>query len=136
MLVKVDRMSMANSLEARHPYLDYKVVEFAASLPFRLKLRGFETKAILRDVAARYLPNQNLRKKKQGFVVPISHWLRTPLWHEARERLLSSPAVNQYLSIGYVELILKEHRSGLVDNNELIWCLLVFAAWHRIYIER
>jgi len=136
MLVKVDRMSMANSLEARHPYLDHKVVEFAAKLPMGVKLGLFETKSILRAVATRYLPYQNAYKKKQGFSVPMSLWLRTELWDETRDRLISSSAVNQYFKKDYIEVILKQHRLGLVDHSELIWCLLVFVAWHRIYMER
>jgi asparagine synthase (glutamine-hydrolysing) len=135
MLIKVDRMSMANSLETRHPYLDHKVVEFAFTLPVNLKLRGFQTKAILRDIAARYLPVQNARKKKQGFVVPISYWLREELWQEAREQILSSNCIRQYVSIKVVESVLEQHKIGLSDHNELIWCLLIMAAWHRNYLE-
>jgi asparagine synthase (glutamine-hydrolysing) len=81
------------------------------------------------------LPHKNVQKRKQGFVVPNSQWLRTELWKEARERLLSSSAVNQYLNKEIIEIILKQHHSGLLDHNELIWCLLVFASWHRIYME-
>ena len=135
MLVKVDRMSMAHSLEVRNPYLDHKVVEFAATLPAGLKLRRFKTKAILRDVAARYLPTQNAHKRKHGFGVPIPFWFRESLWSEVRERLANSRAVSEYLDPAVVAQVLEQHRHGGNDYSQLMWCLLVFDAWHRIYIE-
>lgn len=135
MLVKVDRMSMAHSLEVRSPYLDHKVVEFAATLPPSLKLRRYETKAILRDVAARYLPVQNVRKRKHGFGVPISLWFRDALWQEVSERLMSSSVIREYLNIAVVSEILEEHHSGRSDYSQLIWCLLMFDAWHGIYLK-
>src|SRR5438046_10699412 len=79
MLVKVDRMSMAHSLEVRSPLLDHRLVEFAASLPASLKLRGWQTKAILRDAVRRYLPASTLQKRKHGFSVPLREWLRGTL---------------------------------------------------------
>jgi asparagine synthase (glutamine-hydrolysing) len=134
MLVKVDRMSMAHSLEVRHPYLDHKVVEFAATLPAGLKLRGWQTKAILRDVAARYLPPQTASKRKHGFGVPISLWFREGLWPEVNERLRDSHALRSYLNPQAVATVLREHRDGAADYSQLIWCLLVFDAWHSAYI--
>ena len=135
MLVKVDRMSMAHSLEVRNPYLDHKVVEFAATLPPGLKLRRYETKAILRDVAARHLPAQNARKRKHGFGVPISLWFRDSLWQGMRERIMSSPVIREYLDIAVVSEVLEEHHSGKSDFSQLIWCLLAFDAWHKNYLK-
>src|SRR5690606_24738092 len=89
-LVKVDRMSMAHSLEVRSPILDHKLVEFAASVPMNLKLRGWEPKAILRDVLRPMLPQQTLGKRKQGFSVPLRDWLRNGL----------SEMVGDYLEYG------------------------------------
>src|SRR5437867_5689115 len=90
MLVKVDRMSMAHSLEVRSPLLDHRLLEFAAALPPSLKLRGWQTKAILRDTVRRYLPRTTLRKRKQGFSVPLREWLRGSLYEMVCDYL--SPA--------------------------------------------
>jgi asparagine synthase (glutamine-hydrolysing) len=135
MLVKVDRMSMAHSLEVRNPYLDHRVIEFAATIPSRLKLRGWQTKAILRDVAARHLPIQNARKYKHGFGVPISLWFRDALMPQVRERLNASAAVALFLHPPVVNAILNDHNAGIADYGQVIWCLLIFDAWHRLYIE-
>lgn len=136
MLVKVDRMSMAHGLEVRHPYLDHKVVEFAATIPPDLKLRGFETKAILRDIAARYLPKSNARKKKHGFGVPIPVWFREALYPELRDRLASSQAVADYLAPQTVNAVIEAHRQGVDNYSQLLWCLLIFDSWHHQYIDR
>jgi asparagine synthase (glutamine-hydrolysing) len=134
-LVKVDRMSMAHSLEARHPFLDHKVVEFAATIPPQLKLRRFETKAILRAVAARHLPAATAQKRKHGFEVPIAHWFRTALHAGVEERLMSSAILREQLCLPMVQKVLAEHVEGRQDHAQLIWCLLALAAWHETYME-
>jgi asparagine synthase (glutamine-hydrolysing) len=136
MLVKIDRMSMAHSLEMRSPFLDHQVVEFAARLPWRFKLKGWETKSLLRDLAARYLPAGNARKRKHGFGVPISVWFRSALETELRARLRESRAIREFAHVDEVNRILEEHRLGLRDHGQLLWCLLTFDAWHRAYIEQ
>jgi asparagine synthase (glutamine-hydrolysing) len=135
MLVKVDRMSMAHGLEVRCPYLDTEVIEFAAALPPALKLRGWETKALLRDVARRYLPAENAGKAKHGFGVPISLWFRGPLAEGVRMRLLDSAAVAEYLDRTAVAELLERHRRGAEDHGQTLWCLLAFDAWHRASTE-
>lgn len=135
MLVKIDRMSMAHSLEMRSPFLDHHVVEFAARLPWRFKLKGWETKSLLRDLAARYLPAGNARKRKQGFGVPISLWFRGALETELRARLLESRAIREFARADEVTRILGEHHLGVRDHGQLLWCMLTFDAWHRAYIE-
>ena len=135
MLVKIDRMSMAHSLEMRSPFLDHHVVEFAARLPWKFKLKGWETKSLLRDLAARYLPAGNARKRKHGFGVPISLWFRSALETELRARLRESRAIREFTHGDEVNRILEEHRLGLHDHGQLLWCLLTFDAWHRAYIE-
>jgi asparagine synthase (glutamine-hydrolysing) len=136
MLVKIDRMSMAHSLEMRSPFLDRQVVEFAARLPWRFKLKGWETKSLLRDLAARYVPAGNARKRKQGFGVPISLWFRGALETELRARLGESRAIREFARADEVTRVLEEHRRGLCDHGQLLWCLLTFDAWHRAYIEQ
>jgi len=135
MLVKVDRMSMAHSLEVRSPLLDHRLVEFAASLPVSLKLRGWQTKAILRDAVRRYLPASTLRKRKHGFSVPLREWLRGTL-HEMVCDYLSEN--NGHLVPGMfnpaaVRRLISEHQRGQQDHSAVIWLLLNFAAWNNMY---
>jgi asparagine synthase (glutamine-hydrolysing) len=136
MLVKVDRMSMAHSLEVRSPLLDHHLVEFAARLPPSSKLRGWQGKAILRDTVGRYLPAATLRKRKQGFSVPLRDWLRAGL-HEMVGDYLET--ANGRLPQGMfndstIRAVLSEHRRGEVDHSSVIWLLLNYAAWHELYL--
>jgi len=135
MLVKVDRMSMAHSLEVRSPLLDHRLVEFAASLPASVKLRGWTGKAILRDTVRRYLPAATLRKRKQGFSVPLREWLRGGL-HEMVCDYLSAanghlaPEVFNHVTISR---LIAEHHKGERDHSSVLWMLLNYAAWHNLY---
>lgn len=136
MLVKVDRMSMAHSLEVRSPLLDHRLVEFVGRMPPHLKLRGWQTKAILRDTVRRYLPPQTLRKRKQGFSVPLRDWLRTGLHEMVGDYLdgsrprLSADMFNR----AAISAILREHRTGAADHSNMIWLLLNYAAWRELYV--
>jgi asparagine synthase (glutamine-hydrolysing) len=134
-LVKLDRASMAASLEARCPLLDYRVAEFAWRLPRDLRVDAKGGKRILRDVLARYVPPALTERPKQGFSVPIAGWLRGPLkaWAEdylAEERLrrqgLFEPA--------QVRLMWEQHRSGWRKHTKLIWAMLVFQTWADEYL--
>jgi len=136
MLVKVDRMSMAHSLEVRSPFLDHELVEFVSRMPVDLKLRGFETKSILRRVIRKYLPPQTMRKKKQGFGVPLREWLRTGLNEMVGDYLAGSrPSLPDEFDRAAVRDVLREHRSGAADHSPLIWLLLNYATWHRMYLD-
>src|SRR5205085_6544805 len=97
LLVKVDIATMAVSLEARSPFLDHHVIEFAASLPEKYKLRGLTTKYLLKRVLKRLLPAENLERRKMGFGVPITHWLRGRLAPFMRETLLSERSLRRGL---------------------------------------
>lgn len=135
MLVKVDRMSMAHSLEVRSPLLDHRLLEFAAALPPSLKLRGWQTKAILRDTVRRYLPRTTLRKRKQGFSVPLREWLRGSLYEMVCDYL--SPA-NGHLppslfNHATISRLISEHHKGEADHTSIIWLLLNYAAWNNLY---
>jgi asparagine synthase (glutamine-hydrolysing) len=134
-LVKVDRMSMSQSLEVRSPLLDHKLVEFAASLPVALKLRGWQPKAILRDVLRRHLPPRTLAKRKQGFSVPLRDWFRNGLAEMVGDYLDSAhgrlPA--ELFAPEKVASVLREHRRGAVDHSRKIWLMMMFAAWHDTY---
>ncbi|MBX6342953.1 MAG: hypothetical protein IRY97_10885, partial [Thermomicrobiaceae bacterium] len=133
-MVKVDRMSMATSLEARAPFLDHEVVEFAASLPSRLKMRGFERKYLLKRAFADLLPEAILRRDKQGFSSPVKNWLRA----ELRPMLLDvvSPErlrAEGYVEPAYVERLVREHLAGTHDHGHRLWALVVFGLWHEQY---
>jgi asparagine synthase (glutamine-hydrolysing) len=135
-LVKVDRMSMAHSLEVRSPLLDHRLVEFVMALPSSLKLRGWQTKAILRDTVRRYLPPATVRKPKQGFRVPLREWLKTGL-HELVGDLLESADGGLPLDMfnrTAIRRLLRQHRLGEADHNMAIWLLLNYATWHDLYI--
>ena len=136
-LVKSDRSSMANSLELRVPMLDYKVVEFAASIPPELKLNGFQKKYILKKAMEPLLPKKILYRKKKGFSIPAPSWLR----NELKEMVLDvlSPAQLKrtgYFNPDYVNQLLNQHFHLVKDNSRPIWGLLTFMLWHRTFMER
>jgi asparagine synthase (glutamine-hydrolysing) len=135
-LVKVDRMSMAHSIESRVPLLDHRVVEFAASLPVSMKIQGDRRKHLLKQLAFRYAPREILDRPKQGFGVPIGHWFRGSL-RDAFGDILSSPTTRQrgYFDYRFVDRVLEEHLSGRRDHSLRLWQLLVFELWHRQYVD-
>jgi asparagine synthase (glutamine-hydrolysing) len=135
-LVKLDRMAMANSLEGRAPFLDHRLVEFAVRLPPELRVKEHRGKYLLRKVAARWLPPEVLTKPKHGFGIPLAKWFRGPLAGLAgdvlgsqafRERGLIRPeAAQRYL---------KEHLDGQADYGELLWLVLSLELWARRYLD-
>lgn len=129
-LVKVDRMSMANSLETRAPLLDYRVVEFAASIPSRLKLYGNEKKFILKKAFEGMLPQDVLYRKKMGFSVPMADWLRNEL-RETAESLLLAPdsGLSGLFDMNGVRRLWALHQSGRNHVTQEVWALLAFELW-------
>jgi asparagine synthase (glutamine-hydrolysing) len=125
-LTKVDRTSMAVSLEAREPLLDHRLVEFAARLPARLRLRGGTGKHLLKKALSRYLPDEILHRRKQGFVTPIAAWLRGPLAAQA-EGLARSPALGElgWFDEAAIARAAAQHRAGTADHSRLLWQLLM-----------
>lgn len=131
-LVKVDRMSMAHSLEVRSPLLDQFVVEMAARIPSNLKLKDGIGKYILKKVVAPYLPPESLKKRKQGFGVPLRDWLRGGLAGMMND-YLDGPQPHlppEVFQLEMVRKVVKEHRQGERDHSRKIWLLLVLAAWY------
>ncbi|MEE4205691.1 MAG: XrtA/PEP-CTERM system amidotransferase [Erythrobacter sp.] len=125
-LTKVDRTSMAVSLEAREPLLDHRLVEFAARLPERMRVRGATGKVLLKKCMERYLPHDILYRPKQGFVTPISEWLRGPLAAEARG-IASSPVIAEtgFFDASALARLAEAHIVGRSDNARVLWQLLM-----------
>ncbi len=136
-LTKVDRMSMLASLEVRAPLLDHVFVELATAMPTHMKLRGRTQKFILRKLAERLgVPTQVLYRRKQGFSMPLVHWLRGEMKREVTEILLEPRTVQRgYYRRAGVERLLDEHHRGLRDHSNAIWTLLVYELWHRNFLE-
>ena len=136
LLMKQDQMSMAASIESRVPFLDHKLVEFAAALPPRLKLRGFTTKWILRQAVRSILPAEILSRPKMGFPVPFGLWMRSGWNDMARDVLLDSRARQRgIVDAGEVERLLAAHRSGAAQGADAIWSLLNLELWYRTFID-
>lgn len=127
-LTKVDRMSMAHSLEVRSPLLDYRVVELVSRLPVGFKLGRRTTKRILKDVARGHIPDAILSRSKYGFQVPLGGWFKGELKHWAEERLFN--ASHNRFKKPFVERLWKEHQDGRSDHAHRLWLLLVFNEWH------
>jgi asparagine synthase (glutamine-hydrolysing) len=135
-LVKVDRMSMATSLEARVPLLDYRIVELALNLPPHLKLKGQETKVILRRIMDKRLPKEVLNKGKEGFSIPMKHWLQGEL-RPLMSDLLAPNTVRRrgYFNPDAVAQWQAEHISGRANHSHRLWALMVFEIWHQHIIS-
>ncbi len=135
LLIKADRCSMQASLEARAPFLDHKLAEYAATIPFNLKLNGSRTKHILKEAARGMLPDDIIDRKKHGFGVPLGAWLRRDM-DGAREILLSRRARERgLLLMSVVERLIEEHESGARDHNRPLWALLTLEEWHRQFVD-
>ena len=135
-LTKVDRMSMAHSIESRVPLLDNEVVDFAASLPAAFKIRHGRRKHILKQVAASLLPHDLLDRPKQGFGVPLATWFQGDLRDVFSDTLMSRPASSRgYFQPRFVERLVREHLNGTRDHSLRLWQLVVFERWHRQYVD-
>jgi asparagine synthase (glutamine-hydrolysing) len=137
MLVKVDRMSMAHSLEVRCPLLDHKLAEFMGTVPAHFKVRSGRTKYILRKAMAGILPASIVSRGKQGFCVPLDRWFKSGLVASARTVLLDPVCVRRgLLDPKGVEALLARHEQGLMAHGEQIWALLVLEVWCRMFLDR
>ncbi|MGH2976258.1 MAG: asparagine synthase (glutamine-hydrolyzing) [Solirubrobacterales bacterium] len=131
LLVKMDIATMAYGLEGRSPLLDHELLEMAAAMPTRFKVRGTEKKIALRASLRGLVPDSLIDRRKQGFQVPMAEWLRTDLREMARETLLGEPArARGYLRGDVVEGLLDRHQAGQEDNSAALWSFLVFELWH------
>jgi asparagine synthase (glutamine-hydrolysing) len=135
-LTKVDRMSMAHSIESRVPLLDNRVIDFAASLPARFKIRHGRRKHILKETLRTILPESILARRKQGFGIPLGNWFRGGLTGLFSD-VLEAPRTRQrgYFDPAFVGRLLREHLAGERDHTLRLWQLLVFELWHRQYLD-
>jgi len=135
-LTKVDRMSMAVSLEARVPLLDHKLIEFVNRIPANLKLNGLETKHIFKQAISDFVPAEILNRPKQGFGVPVQEWINEQLRDCIRETLTDRAARERgYAEPKYVQLLLDEHERGRRDHSTQLWTLFMLEKWHRVVYE-
>ena len=136
LLLKADKMTMANALELRVPFLDHKLVEFAAQLPGSMKLEGGVGKRILRRSMESILPDSILHRPKKGFPVPTHAWLQGQLKEFTRETLLApDSACRRYFDPGVLGEIVGGQETG-TDRHQELWTLVIFEFWHRIFIEQ
>jgi len=136
LLMKQDQMSMAASIESRVPFLDHHLVEFAAALPPRMKLRGFTTKWILREAVKAVLPAEILTRKKMGFPVPFGLWLRGAGAGIARDVLLDSRARQRgIMDPDAVTALIDAHARGATDGGDALWSLMNLELWYRTFID-
>lgn len=131
-LKKVDRMSMANSLEVRVPYLDHRIIEFAAGIPFNLKIKGLTTKYIIKKAFKNKLPKKITRQRKQGFAMPVHDWFRGELKDYSTQLLLNQDAlIYRYMRPDYVRTLLEQHRSSKENLGNHIFALIMLELWLR-----
>jgi len=135
-LVKVDRMSMAHSLEVRAPLLDYQLIEFAARIPASLKLNKGEKKFILKQCFKPILPDDILYRKKMGFSVPLAHWLRHEIKPIAETHLLqSSEGIPDLFNVDVIDTLWRQHQAQQMDYSSQLWSLLMFQLWWNRYMN-
>jgi asparagine synthase (glutamine-hydrolysing) len=135
-LTKVDRMSMAVSLEARVPLLDHKLIEFAARVPSALKMRGLETKYLFKRAVRGLVPDEILDRPKQGFGVPVARWINEELRERVRDTLTDARAASRgYFDARHTSRLLEEHERGRRDHSWALWALFMLELWHRAYLD-
>jgi asparagine synthase (glutamine-hydrolysing) len=136
LLMKQDQMSMAASIESRVPFLDHPLVEFASSLPQRLKLRGWTTKYVLRQAMRDLLPEEILSRKKMGFPVPVGAWFRGAFRGVVDEFVLGERAMARGLfQRDTVRRLVEAHNSGSEKHDERLWMLVNWEIWQRIFLD-
>jgi len=137
-LMKVDKTSMANSVEARVPILDHRVVEFLSSLPSNFKIRGIRTKFLFKEVLKKVLPEEIIKRRKVAFRIPASEWLKREWLPLFKENLLDRPSslLKEFFNVEYIKELFQNHISGVEDNSQKLFNLLCLDLWFKIYFER
>ena len=136
LLMRVDKLSMAHSIEARAPFLDASLAAYGLSLPRHLKISGTKTKYVLKQALRGTVPDEVLDRPKQGFRVPLPEWLRGPLAKWAHHQIFESPLVARgLLDYGYVDKLWRRHLANVQDHSFDLWCLVNLSAWYGHWIE-
>jgi asparagine synthase (glutamine-hydrolysing) len=135
LLPKTDRMTMAHSIEARAPFLDADWVAWTARLPEKYKVRGMQTKWLLKNGFAKEVPPNIRSRGKQGFSIPVGQWLRNELREWTQEILMESKSLSEIVKPQAVKNLYMEHQTGRVNNGKKLWALLMVAIWTRNYLE-
>ena len=135
-LLKADKMSMANSLELRVPFLDRKVFELASHIPTKCKVNATQTKIAMRGAAEKTIPAKTADKKKLGFPVPVRAWLRDEQYAGVVRKAFNTPAAEQFFRTKELNAMLDQHISGKRDNWRQIWCIFMFLVWYDEYFVK
>ena len=136
LLVKMDVATMANSMEARSPFLDHKVMEFCARLPVEYKIRGRTLKYLLRKVAVDLVPAANIKRRKMGFGVPVGTWMKNGQLSFVKDTLLSPRALKRgYFRPGTVEALVNGHSAAQQDYSQQLWALVWLEIWHQQFVD-
>jgi asparagine synthase (glutamine-hydrolysing) len=136
LLVKMDTMTMAHSLEARSPLLDTRLAEFSAKIPSSMKTKHFQTKYLLKRLSERYVPKEVLYRPKKGFNMPMSGWIRGELNGLVRDTLLSGRATGRgYFNTAVIRHWLEEHESGSADHGQKLWSLFILELWFLMFVD-
>ncbi len=136
LLMRVDKVSMATSIEARVPFLDHRIVEYAFRLPSRIKLGpNYEPKHILKKAAEGILPHEYIYRKKMGFAAPVNEWLKTELRGFVEDHLFQSELLKTHTDLGYVRRLFVEHTTNTRNNGQLLWTLLNLVLWEERYLK-
>ena len=135
-LTKVDKMSMAVSLETREPMLDHKLLEHVATIPSSLKLRNGQTKYLLKQLLKRRLPDSILERPKQGFSAPVGQWLAGPLAHMSEDLLFDGRLSGRgVLRDDALRRMWTAHRTGQADHHHRLWSVLMLELWFRQFVD-
>jgi asparagine synthase (glutamine-hydrolysing) len=135
LLMRVDKIGMAVSIEARVPFLDHRIAEFAFRLPRRIKLGPNNVpKYILKKAAEGILPNEHIYRKKMGFAAPVNEWLKTDLKQYLEDHLFQSELLKTHTNVGYIRQLVHEHTSGVRNNGQLLWSLLNLTLWEERFL--
>jgi asparagine synthase (glutamine-hydrolysing) len=136
LLMRVDKIGMSTTIEARVPFLDHELVEFSMDIPMRDKVRNWEPKYLLKKAVRGWIPDAIIDRKKMGFGAPMREWLRGEFGRMVEAELLRSPLLKRgWLRADYVRMLCAEHRSGRRDASLYIWSLYNLVAWHRYWVE-
>lgn len=134
-LLKADKMSMANSLELRVPFLDKEIMALAERIPTKYRVTDENTKFAMRKAALRSAPPQTANKKKLGFPVPIRVWLKEDKYYDVVKAAFTSPVSEHFFNTDLLVKLLDEHKEGKKDNSRKIWTLYIFLVWYKVYFD-